>query len=150
MPNHVLTGISVQSSTVFKVPGSAGFAGAGEMCCQGNKMSLLYQVFCIYSHKNNHRLIKAHLWMVEKVFGERSLFLIALFCLYSYIQQMPREQLLCHNTMGNSPMCLGRNPGPGHYKWVRQVCLLSDPEFEGSLSRHWHQYVLHVPLGVFV
>lgn len=61
MPNHVLTGISVQSSTVFKVSGSEGFAGAGEMCCQGNKMSLLYQVFCIYSHNNNPRQIKAHL-----------------------------------------------------------------------------------------
>lgn len=30
------------------------------------------------------------------------------------------------------------------------VCLLSDPGFEDSLSWHWHQCVLHVPLGALV
>lgn len=78
MSNHSLTGISVQSPTVFKVPGFQGFVAAREMCFGENKTNLLYRVFCIYGHNNNHRLTKAHLQKEGKEFGERTLVLISL------------------------------------------------------------------------
>lgn len=111
MSNHSLTGISVQSPTVFKVPGFQGFVAAREMRFGENKTNLLYQVFCIYGHNNNHRLTKAHLQKEGKEFGERPLWFWSVYLFCSHIQQILREHCLCSNTVANSPTWLGWNPG---------------------------------------